>query len=93
MCQSCNCYSYKTETITDPVEHPYHYTQIPGVECIDVTQYHDFCTGNAIKYLWRAGLKKSAGKTDLEKEIEDLKKAIWYINKRIEFLEKGSENV
>lgn len=71
----------------DNVNHPEHYTSHPsGVECIQITQHYDFCTGNAIKYLWRAGLKKDSGMSDKEKQIEDLKKAIWYINKEIELL-------
>ena len=42
----------------DKVNHPKHYTNHPsGIECIEVTQYHDFCIGNAIKYLWRVGIK------------------------------------
>ena len=63
----------------DPVNHPSHYTQHPtGVECIDIVECMTFNTGNAIKYLWRAGLKDSAD------VIEDLKKAVWYINREIE---------
>ena len=62
---------------------PDHYKSHPsGVECIEITKHHDFCIGNAIKYLWRAGLKDSS------KEIEDLEKAVWYINKKIESLKK-----
>lgn len=57
----------------DPVNHPQHYTSHPsGIECIDVTQHMNFCVGNAVKYLWRAGLKGDA--------VEDLEKAVWYIN-------------
>lgn len=73
--------------VKDAVNHPEHYTSDPsGVECIEITQHRDFCVGNAIKYLWRAGLKKSADKSAVEKEIEDLRKAAWYINKKIELL-------
>lgn len=72
----------------DKVNHPRHYTSHPsGVECIDITRHYDFCTGNAIKYIWRAGLKTEAGMGDTEKEIEDLKKAIWYLEQKIEMLE------
>ncbi len=71
----------------DNVNHPSHYTSHPsGTECISITQYYDFCIGNAIKYLWRAGLKKDADKSDIEKEVEDLNKAIWYINQKIKLL-------
>lgn len=75
------------EIIKDNVNHPSHYTSHPsGIECITITQHHDFCIGNAIKYLWRAGLKKDADKSDIEKEIEDLEKARWYINQKIRLL-------
>ena len=69
------------------VEHPTHYTSHPSkIECITITQHYNFCIGNAMKYLWRAGIKKEEGLTPVEKEIEDCKKAIWYINKHIESL-------
>ena len=72
----------------DPVNHPAHYTSHPsGVECIEITRHYCFAIGNAIKYLWRAGLKQDADKTDRAKEIEDLRKAVWYINDRIKQLE------
>jgi len=62
--------------VNDPVNHPSHYTAHPsGVECITVTEHMSFCVGNAIKYLWRAGLKGS--------KIEDLEKARWYIDREI----------
>lgn len=78
---------YKQIYTPDMVNHPPHYTEHPsGVECIEVTKHYDFCVGNAIKYLWRAGQKKDANKSDVEKEIEDLKKAIWYINCKISIL-------
>lgn len=71
------------------VDHPKWYTQHPSnIECIEITRHYCFSIGNAIKYLWRAGLKSDASLTDKEKEIEDLKKAIWYINDRIKQLEK-----
>jgi hypothetical protein len=60
----------------DQVNHPPHYTQHPsGVECIQITEHYGFCIGSAIKYLWRAGLKGDA--------VQDLKKAVWYINREI----------
>ncbi len=59
----------------DPVNHPRHYTQHPsGVECIQVTRHMSFNLGNAMKYIWRA---------DLKNEVEDLKKAVWYLNDEI----------
>ena len=75
--------------INDNVNHPKHYTNHPsGIECIEITRHYCFTIGNAIKYLWRAGLKTEEGMTNKQKEIEDLKKAIWYINDRIKQLEK-----
>lgn len=77
----------KENTIIDNVNHPQHYTSHPsGIECIEITRHYCFSIGNAIKYLWRAGLKKDASLTDNQKEIEDLNKAIWYIKDRIKEL-------
>jgi hypothetical protein len=62
----------------DPVNHPSHYTAHPsGVECIQITEHMNFCLGNAVKYIWRAGLK------DGHADVEDLKKARWYIDREI----------
>lgn len=73
----------------DRVNHPSHYTSHPsGVECITITEHYDFCVGNAIKYLWRCGLKVEEGMTPRDKEIEDLKKAIYYINRKLNNLQK-----
>ncbi len=64
----------------DAVDHPSYYNgRADGIECIEIVRHYVFDIGCAIKYLWRSGLKHSAGKSDREKEIEDLKKAIWYI--------------
>lgn len=64
----------------DNVNHPTHYNSHPsGVEAITVTEHFNFNVGNAIKYLWRAGLKESA--------IEDLRKAAWYCQREIQRLE------
>lgn len=79
-----------TSKLNDNVNHPKHYTSHPsGVECIQIARHYCFSIGNAIKYLWRAGLKQDTSLTDKEKEIEDLKKAIWYINDRISQLENN----
>jgi hypothetical protein len=73
----------------DPVNHPSHYCSHPsGIECIEITRHHCFSVGNAIKYMWRAGLKDPSP----EKEIEDLKKAIWYLQDRISQLEQENKN-
>lgn len=70
----------------DNVNSPKHYTSDPsGVECIQVVEHRNFCVGNAIKYLWRAGLK---GDGDQAKHIEDLQKAAWYVNREIDRLTK-----
>lgn len=69
----------------DPVSHPAHYTGKNGVECIQVTEQFNFNRGNAIKYIWRAGEK------DPSKEIEDLKKAVWYIEREIKRIEEAGE--
>lgn len=64
----------------DNVNHPKHYTSdLSGIECIDITRHRNFNVGNAIKYLWRAGLKIDADKSSINKQIEDLEKAVWYI--------------
>lgn len=79
--------------MTDNVNHPKHYTLHPsGVECIQVTEAYNFCVGNAIKYLWRQGLKQDADKDPVTKQIEDCKKAIWYIQRHIANLEKEKQN-
>ncbi len=69
--------------LNDPVNHPSHYTY-GSIEVIDVIEglnlpYH---LGNAVKYIARAGHKDPAKKT------EDLRKAVWYLNRYIELMEK-----
>jgi hypothetical protein len=65
------------------VTNPPHYTAHPsGIECIEITRHFSFNLGNAIKYIWRAGLKGGEAKA-----LEDLKKAAWYINDQIALLE------
>lgn len=64
--------------MADPVNHPPHYNDHPsGIECIDIVEHMNFCVGNAIKYLWRAGLKSNDA-------IQDLEKANWYVSREIE---------
>jgi len=76
----------------DNVNHPSHYTSHPSkIECIEITKHYDFPIGSAFKYLWRAGLKQEQGMEDKKKEIEDLKKAIWYIETKIKMLEDNNE--
>lgn len=65
-------------TKPETVNHPKHYNKHPsGVECIDIVEHYNFNLGNAIKYIWRAGLKS-------DNPVEDLKKAAWYVNREIE---------
>ena len=70
----------------DGVNHPPHYTGHPsGIECISVTEHMTFCRGNAVKYIWRAGLKNP------DTEIEDLRKAVWYLEREIKRLERSRD--
>ena len=73
-------------TKDDPVNHPSHYTD-GKIEVADfiIDKKLNFCLGNAIKYISRAGKK------DPTKKIEDLQKAIWYINREITELEKEAK--
>lgn len=67
--------------MTDMVNHPPHYTNHPsGIEVIEITEHMNFCLGNAIKYILRSDQKG--------RQIEDLKKAAWYIDREINRLEK-----
>lgn len=70
----------------DPVNHPGHYTE--GIEVIDYIESKNFPyhIGNAVKYLSRAGRKDPA------KTVEDLQKAVWYINRYIKLLEGKDQN-
>ena len=74
----------------EKVEHPIHYSYLKklcGIEVIDITRHMDFDLGNAIKYILRAGHKTEEGYDNKAKTIEDLKKAVWYINDKIKTLE------
>jgi hypothetical protein len=63
---------YKDDAINPP-----HYKEHPsGIECIQITEHMGFCLGNAVKYIWRAGLKESDRRQDLEK-------AIWYLQREL----------
>lgn len=65
----------------DNVNHPSHYAEGRKYEPIDVIEDWelDFCLGNAVKYISRAGRKSD--------ELEDLKKARWYLDRKISNLE------
>lgn len=66
-----------TDTTNLDTTNPDHYRQHPsGVECIQITEHMNFNLGNALKYIWRADLKADA--------LEDMKKAIFYIQREID---------
>lgn len=73
-----NLWNYPMTNVSkDMVNHPPHYTSHPsGVECIQITEHMNFNLGNALKYIWRADLKADA--------LEDMKKAIFYIQREID---------
>ncbi len=80
----CNC-QVPVLSQMDEVNHPRHYTQHPaGIECIAVVEQMNFNLGNAVKYVWRAGLKSPDA-------IKDLLKAAWYINREILRLRNAKE--
>ena len=71
----------KAQPHKEMVNHPTHYGGENNVyEAIKVIEAWDldFCLGNAVKYISRAGKKDPA------KELEDLNKAVWYLNRRIQ---------
>ena len=77
----------------DKVNSPSHYNwlkKLAGVEVIDITRHLDFDLGNAVKYILRAGRKTEEGYDNKAKTIEDLKKAVWYINDKIKTLENDN---
>jgi len=67
------------------VNHPNHYggesNPYEAIKVIDAWNL-DFCLGNTVKYISRAGKKNT------DKELEDLKKALWYLQHKIDTLEK-----
>ena len=76
-------YGYSIYSGIYQVNNPQHY-QSGGLQAIDVIEAFElnFRTGNAVKYILRAGKKNP------EKHIEDLKKAVWYLNRQISKLEQ-----
>ena len=73
--------------MTDNVNHPSHYTD-GKIEVIDFIEQKNlnFHRGNAVKYIARAGKKDPA------KEVEDLRKAVWYLNREIKRLTGENPN-
>lgn len=65
------------------IDHPPHYNEHPsGVECIDIVEHFGFNLGAAIKHIWRAGLKPGTS------HEQDIRKAIWYLEREIERIKK-----
>lgn len=89
VCWSCGPslpYWEPKETMNDKINSPSHYTS-GGIEAIDYIKAKlgtdgciAYCLGNVIKYVSRAGKK------DIQKELEDLKKAQWYLNKTVSLI-------
>lgn len=85
-CSACKEYKFSTTSFgqnfspppnSDKVNHPKHYTSHPsGIECITIVEHMSFCIGSAIKYLFRVDLKEDGD--------EDIRKAIWYLNRELE---------
>jgi ribosomal protein S6 len=76
--------------MSENVNHPAHYGGAENpYEVIKVIEFYKccFCIGNVLKYILRAGKK------DLAKEIEDLEKAAWYLNRKIEQLKKDQNEL
>lgn len=68
--------------MSDQVRHPKHYNEHPsGIECLDVVRHMNFNLGNAMKYIWRAGLKS-------DDAVQDLEKAIFYLQDEIGRIKK-----
>ena len=72
-----------SEKVCDNVNHPAHYNH-GKIEVVDFIkdQHLGFHLGNAVKYISRAGRKNP------DKTVEDLRKAVWYINRQIQRLER-----
>lgn len=68
------------------IDHPNHYASVvPKIECIEVVKHFSFVRGNAIKYLWRAGIKDAT----VRGTIKDLEKARQYIEFELTDLRKS----
>lgn len=61
---------------------PSHYKAHPsGVECIQITEHMNFNLGNAMKYIWRSGMKDAT--------VQELSKAKWYLEREIQRIQNG----
>ena len=80
ICGSCRQKHSSILSPNEAVNHPKHYNADPSdIECIEVARHRNFNIGNAFKYLWRQGLKGDS-------QIEDIEKAIWYLQDEIKRL-------
>lgn len=79
----------QSEDPNEKVDHPRHYNQHPsGIECIELIEHLPANLANAVKYIWRCGLKQS------ETPLRDLKSALWYTEReerRVELFELEEE--
>jgi len=87
----CNCL-LKEKPMENKVKNPIrpeHYKVGHPLEAINIIEHYnlDFCLGNTVKYVLRAGKK------DESKEIEDYKKALWYLQRKIQKLEEKNNEV
>lgn len=71
-------FSNADEGKVDLVNSPPHYNAYKGLEVIDLTEQLNFNRGNVVKYVTRAGLKNP------DTELEDLRKAAWYLQREID---------
>ncbi len=76
----------KSKQPTERVQHPSYYGLPCGIEVIDIARHMNFNLGNVLKYVLRAGAKAEEGMTIHEKRIEDLEKALFYLNDEIKRL-------
>jgi len=83
-CLNCDYTLFDSKPPTDSVNEdpvsPPHY-QSKKIDAIEITETMSFCAGNAMKYIWRH--------LDKGKPVEDLKKAVWYLEREIERIGDG----
>lgn len=79
-CPKCVPINEMGKGVADSIAHPPHYTQFP-VEVIQITEHLNFCRGNVVKYVCRAGAKEG------EDEVTPLRKAHWYLERELDRLD------
>ena len=80
-----------TEEKEEMVNHPNHYAwlkELCGIEPIDICRHLDFNCGSAIKYLLRKG-KKEMNLSEREQRVQDLSKAIFYLQDEIDMIKNS----